>query len=113
MRALAGNRPVVLQEVGYPSSAYLASSESLQADFVGSAFQAWETFGSQMPFLNFFLLHDFSESDCDQFVAYCGFPSDQNLHAFLCSIGLRRVDGTPKLAWSAFVDGAANLKASN
>ena len=113
MRSLAGGRPVVLQEVGYPSSAFLTSSEPMQAAFVTSAFQAWGTSASQIPFINFFLLHDFTDSECDQSIAYYGFPSDQNLHAFVCSIGLRNADGSPKQAWQAFVDAAASLTASN
>ena len=109
MRSLAGTRPVALQEVGFPSSTQLASSEALQAEFVTNVFQTWNTTASQMPFVNFFLLHDFSQSACDQFAAYYGFPADENLKAFLCSIGLRHVNGTSKAAWQAFVDGAARM----
>ncbi len=38
---------------------------------------------------------------CDQFAAYHGLPGQANFKAYLCSLGLRRVDGTPKLAWQA------------
>src|SRR6185295_3866373 len=41
--ALAGKRPLVFQEVGYPSSAVLSSSEQQQADFVSSVFAAWRS----------------------------------------------------------------------
>jgi hypothetical protein len=107
MLALAGQRPVILQEVGYPSSLTLGSSESQQAEFVSSVFQSWGLAGSGIPFLNYFLLHDVTDSACDQFATYYGAPSDQSLHQFLCSVGLREADGTPKLGWQAFVDSAS------
>jgi hypothetical protein len=106
MGTLSGGRPIVLQEVGYPSSALLGSSESEQAAFVSSVFQSWLARGDQMPYLNYFLLHDFSDAACDEFTAYYGAPSDPNFHEFLCTLGLRRVDGSPKPGWQTFVDRA-------
>jgi hypothetical protein len=40
MVSLAGNRPVILQEMGYPSSPLLGSSETMQVEFVTSVFTA-------------------------------------------------------------------------
>ncbi len=42
MVELAKKRPLILQEVGYPSSTELSSSEAMQAQFVTSVFRAWE-----------------------------------------------------------------------
>jgi hypothetical protein len=61
-----------------------------------------------MPFLNFFLMHDFSQSMCDQFAVYYGDPNDAAFKAYLCSIGLRSNDGVAKKGWTAFTTGAAN-----
>lgn len=107
MLALAGTKEVVLQEVGYPSSTVISSSEANQAAFVNEFFQAWQNTGQRIPFLSFFLLHDFTPSFCAALNAYYQSPPDPAFQAYLCSLGLRHDDGTEKPAWSAFVSGAA------
>ena len=102
---LANGLPVVLQEVGYPSAELLGSSEAEQARFVRSVFAAWKAAGSAIPFLDYFLLHDFNEDLCSAFEGYYGLKHP-NFHAFLCTLGLRQANGTPKAAWQTFVDEA-------
>lgn len=104
MVTLAQGRPVVIQEVGYPSAAQLSSSERSQAAFVTRVLDAWRRAGVRIPFLNWFALHDFTTAMCQQFGTYYGLPGDANFKAYLCSLGLRRVDGSPKLAWQAMMD---------
>jgi hypothetical protein len=106
MLAIAGDHPLVLQEVGYPSDPRLSSSEGAQAAFVGAVFAAWRAAGTRIPLLNWFALHDFTPELCRQLDAYYGAPGDPNFGAFLCSLGLRRVDGTAKPAWPALVTAA-------
>jgi hypothetical protein len=106
MLDLAGGKPLVLQEVGYPSDPRLSSSDDAQAAFVRAVFDAWHGAGSRAPFLNWFALHDFTPELCGQLAGYYGGPPDPAFTAFLCSLGLRRVDGTPKPAWSALVEAA-------
>lgn len=101
----AGGKPVVLQEVGYPSAERLGSSEAEQAGFVASVFRAWEATGEAIPFLNYFLLHDFTGSMCDEMLLYYGVP-DEDFKSFLCTIGLRQADGTAKVGWEAFREAA-------
>lgn len=105
MLELGGGRPVILQEVGYPSAEMLGSSVDRQAQFVRVVFDAWEAAGDSIPFLNFFLLHDFTEQMCSDFELYYAFPNER-FHAMLCSLGLRQPDGTPKPAWEVFVEEA-------
>lgn len=109
MVALAGNRPVVVQEFGYPAdAATLGSSEAAQAAFITSGLTTWSSIGAaKMPFLNVFLLHDFDQASVNAFASYYGLPSDAGFKAYLGSLGLRRNDGTPKQAWAALVQGAA------
>lgn len=107
MVAMAAGRPVVLQEVGYPTSTQLASSEAAQAEFVRQVFAGWKAVGGSIPFLNFFLLHDYPQRTCDEFSRYYGMPNDGNLKAYLCSLGLRRTNGTPKPGWEVLVKEAA------
>ncbi len=105
MIQLAGGLPVVLQEVGYPSADLLDSSEAEQAQFVHSVFAAWKAAGDRIPFLDFFLLHDMTDDFCSTLESYYG-VKHPNFHAYLCTLGLRQSDGTPKQAWQAFVDEA-------
>ncbi len=110
MVAMAQSRPVILQEVGYPSSAVLGSSEAKQAEFVGNVYRAWEISGSAIPLLSFFVMHDLTPQLCDQFVVYYSLPGNVNFREMLCSLGFRKDDGTPKQAWGAFVKGAQTQK---
>jgi hypothetical protein len=107
MVARAGGRPVVVQEIGYPSSTALGSSDAEQAAFFGNAFAAWAAAGDAIPFFGVFALHDFPTTTCDELATYYGLPGDPAFKAFLCSLGLLRVDGTAKDAWQAAKDGAA------
>jgi hypothetical protein len=111
MVALAKGRPLILQEVGYPTSALLGSSEQKQADFIANVYEAWHAAGGHIPFLNFFLMHDFTPAMCDGFEMYYGLPHNRNFYEFLCTLGLRRADGTTKRGWQVFVDGAADFRA--
>ncbi len=113
MVQFAGGRPVILQEVGYPSAHKLKSSPKLQAQFVQSVFQAWNTAGPAIPFLIYFGLHDFSGKFTKSLVQYYGI-NDPTHHfaAYLRSLGLRHVNDRPKRGWSAFVQGVAGLNGS-
>ena len=104
--ALAGGRPLVLQEVGYPSSATLSSSERQQADFVSSVFAAWRS-TANIPYLNFSLMHDYGRAHCSTLPRFYRLPGNARFEAFLCSIGLREADGRPKLGWAALEREAA------
>jgi hypothetical protein len=104
--ALAGDRPLVFQEVGYPSSAVLSSSEQQQADFVSSVFAAWRSTAS-ISYLNFSQMHDYDPAYCSTLSALYGMPGNVEFEAFLCSIGLREAGGRPKLGWAALEREAA------
>ncbi len=99
----AGDKPLVVQEIGYPASPLLGSSEEDQAAFVHYVFEAWREAGARIPFLNFFLLHDLPASLCTELTGYYGLPNNEVFYEFLCTLGLRQADGTPRLAWPAFV----------
>jgi hypothetical protein len=107
MLTLAGTKDVVLQEVGYPSSTVISSSEANQAAFVTQFFQAWQNSGQRIPFLSFYLLHDLTPTTCAQLNSYYQVSPDPAFQAYLCTLGLRHDDDTLKPAWSAFVSAAA------
>ena len=107
MLTLAGSRPVVLQEIGYPTSPALSSSEADQAAFINNFFQAWQAHFQQMPFVSYFLLHDFTTDFCASLVQYYNSPNNAAFEAYLCSLGLRHTDGTPKTGWGTIVSAAS------
>src|SRR5262249_26293679 len=45
MIALAGGKPLVMQEWGYPTSGSLGSDESKQAEFITNTFAEWASYG--------------------------------------------------------------------
>ncbi len=101
MRGFAVGKPLVLQEVGFPAAAGNGSSQALQSAFVSQVFAAWRQPGAApIPFLNFFLLHDFTPQMCADFGVYYGAAGQQSFIDFLCSLGLRQADGTPRAAWA-------------
>jgi hypothetical protein len=105
--AAAGAKPVVIQELGYPASPLLGSSDAMQADFFADAIDQWSQIdGSRMPFVNLFLLHDFTPEECDAFGEYYGIPNNAQFEAYLCTLGLRHADGTPRPAWTSVVTAA-------
>lgn len=110
MLALAGSRPLVLQEVGYPAATSNGSSAAQQADFVSQVFTAWKVHPDRIPFLNFFLLHDFTPQMCADFGVYYGAAGSATFADFLCTLGLREANGTPRPAWGRLVDEAKAAK---
>ncbi|MBA2686070.1 MAG: hypothetical protein H0U66_16415 [Gemmatimonadaceae bacterium] len=104
MLAAAGSKPVVIQELGYPAAPLLGSSDAQQAAFFTDAIDQWSMIdGSRMPYINLFLLHDFTQDECDAFGDYYGIPNNAQFEAYLCTLGLRLANGTPRPAWDAVV----------
>lgn len=106
MLSVSSGRPLVLQEVGYPSATRLSSSEGTQGEFAAQVMAAWHAAGAQIPLLNWFALGDLTTEVCDTFTHYYALPGDANFAAYLCSLGLRRADGVPKASWQAFLNAA-------
>ncbi|MBC7843322.1 MAG: hypothetical protein H7099_13460 [Gemmatimonadaceae bacterium] len=102
MIVIAGGKPVVLQELGYPASSVNRSSELAQAAFFTDAIGQWRARGSTaMPFVSLFLLHDFTPQQCSDFGVYYNLPNQPQFIEFLCSLGLRKADGSPRPSWDA------------
>gem|GEM_PF-4731839 len=68
MIAMVGEKPLLLQEVGYPAGEGLGSSEAQQAEFIQAVFDAWDAAGAKIPFLNLFAMGDFSDQMCADFL---------------------------------------------
>lgn len=100
---VAGEKEVLLQEVGYPSAELLGSSPKTQGVFFRNVIGAIQQ-REQIKFASLFILHDFSPQLCDMFVTYYGFEKapeapKKKFREFLCSLGMKKFDGTEKPAW--------------
>jgi hypothetical protein len=123
--AIAGKKPLVIQEIGYPSAELLGSTEEKQAEFVTELFAAWKTHGAKkIPFLSYSRQKDWLPAYCH--FELCGINVDENgfcisplneqmaaaydrFIAFLCSLGLHDSDAQAKAGWNAFVEAVVSL----
>lgn len=103
--AFAGSKPLIMKEFGY-ATAQQGNTESGQIDFVSSMFTAWDEHAAQMPYFVYSRMFDGDNAKCTQQAADYGFPNDPDFIAFLCTLGLRHFDDTPKPAWDTFVNAA-------
>ena len=105
MLEFAGDKPLLLQEVGYSSAAANGSDEARQAAFHLAALAEWRKAGARIPLYNLFLLHDLDAAACGKLARYYELAHAPAFEALLCNLGLRRTDGTPKAAWHALFSG--------
>ena len=108
MVAQAAGKPLVLQEIGYPSSSVNGGSEAGQAEFVEHVFAGWQSIGvEKLPFVAFFKRKEWNTDFCD---LVTGQTMGQTFWEFMCSLGFTNNDLTPKLAWTTLID---QIQASN
>lgn len=105
----AGTRPLLLQELGYPASETLGSSEQKQADFVDAVFDAIAAQPKTIVGGVFFIEYDFDQPTLDTLTGYYHIDAAP-FRAFLGTLGLKKSDGTPRKAWGRY---EARLKAWN
>jgi len=101
--------PLVLQEVGYPSSEVVGSSEALQQLFFEGFFQALQSRRARIPFANVFALNEQAEAACALDAESFGATGDERAIAAWCSLGLRDRDGLDRPAWETVSDGLAHF----
>jgi hypothetical protein len=101
MLAISGSKPLLLQEIGYPSSAACASTESQQADFVREVFAAIDRHQERIAFASFFIESDLGSAATSNLAGYYG-STDSGFMSFLGSLGLRDAKGKDKPAWGEF-----------
>jgi hypothetical protein len=108
MLAIAGEKPVALVELGWSTAAGLGGSYTDQEAFIRQAFEALGEHRQRIAYLTWFSLHDGTRETCNQ-AALSFIPDRPDLAQdetfmrdfvdFLCFIGLRENDGTPKPGW--------------
>jgi hypothetical protein len=104
MVSLAGKKPVVLQEVGYPTSSVIRSSEQKQSQFIHSVFAAWRKAGSSIPFINYFAFYDYDPATCDAYLQFLQKynVNTANFRAYLCTLGIAKSLAAHKASWHEF-----------
>jgi hypothetical protein len=106
---IEAGKPVVLQQVSYPSSSLIGGSEQMQAQWLQELFGLVATRRASIPWVAVHALHDPSPARCLSQAQAQGLPGSAEVYAYWCSTGLRARDGTPKAGFEAFVAGAATF----
>lgn len=119
MLAQSGDTPVAIVETGWSTASEIGASEQSQADYIHALFDAFVQRQDRIRFLTWFVLHDSLREDCAEQAQTFLTPEiqmdDETMETFvtfLCHLGLRKADGTPKLGWEAWVAEMNALAAS-
>jgi hypothetical protein len=104
MKEFAHGRPIVFQEIGYPSSPVAGSSEDKQAQFYRLAFKEFNSDPSAFRAVNWMMLGDLSDTATKQFSSYYGLKGAQKFEASLQTLGVFDKNGQPKKSWQIFGD---------
>jgi hypothetical protein len=100
-------KPIVVQELGYPSATENGSSAAQQNAFYQALFQAIASRRDRFPFLTLNGLYDPPASVCQAEAGALGAPANTAAIASRCSLGLRTSDGTAKPAHASVLAGLA------
>ncbi len=100
--AAAQGKPVMFQEVGYPSSELLGSSALKQAIFLQKFFDQMRSSQPAVIGMTYLFMTDFSKALVDSFGEYYNQPGNEKFKAFLMTLGLFDGAGNPKPAWEVF-----------
>jgi hypothetical protein len=106
-----GSKPICFQEVGYPTSNLLNSSDEKQRQFVVEVFRAWDRYATQVRFVGWLWLTDLSQQQTDDLVRYYSLSGSSfatQFGEFLRTLGLRTYSGQAK---PGFTEVASQLKA--
>jgi hypothetical protein len=109
MFTLAGTKKIAVVETSWSSSPNLESSEETQARYITELFQILTQNRDRIEFLMWITLYDSIPQQCEESAKFfVTGVNDQILNdstlmgrfaEFMCYLGLRSADGTPKPAW--------------
>jgi hypothetical protein len=91
--SLYPGKSISIEQIGYPSSPEVDSSEAKQRDFYSEVFKAWDTYAAVIRSITFTWLTDLPASHAEDFAAYYGISSPQ-FRAMLSTLGLRTYPGS-------------------
>jgi hypothetical protein len=100
--AAAGGKPVMFQEVGYPSSELLGSSPAKQALFLQMFFDQLRGSQPAVIGMTYLFMSDLPKALVESFGEYYNQPGSDKFKAFLATLGLFDGAGNPKPGWEVF-----------
>jgi hypothetical protein len=100
--AAARSKPILLQEVGCPSSSLNGSSEEKQAQIFSNVLDELGSRRAQFIGANFFLMSDLSDSVVNTLAQYYKLPNADRFKSFLQTLGMFDSQGRPKKSWEVF-----------
>ncbi len=98
----ADGKPVMFQEVGYPSSELLGSSPTKQAHFLQMFFDQLRVSQPAVVGMTYLFMSDLPKALVDSFGQYYNQPGSDKFKAFLATLGLFDGAGNAKPAWEVF-----------
>ena len=100
--SLVGSKPIYIQEAGYQTSSTCGSSPERQAGFVQQLFTDWDKHVSQIPFVCFLRMNDYSAATAQNTANSFGLGNNPQFVGLLQTLGFRTYP-TPssfKSSWS-------------
>ena len=114
-----GTESVIVQETGCISTEAANSSLELQAECMDVFLSTFATY-PQVKFVSVFSLYDLDEQTCQLVTDLFGVSDEsiseilrERIIGFLCDPGMIFPDGTPKPAWTAFLNNAAGITSTS
>jgi hypothetical protein len=98
----AGDRKILLQEIGYSSSPVNRSSPAQQAEFYSLVFDQLGQRSTRIAAANFLWMSDLSDELVEEFGRYYKLPNVAAFKAYLKYLGLFDDRNQPKPAWEVF-----------
>jgi hypothetical protein len=102
-------KPLLITELGYPTSPVVNGSEENQALFLRNAFAAISLNAGRIPFVNVWSIRDLPGLFVQRLVERYGVINAEFI-AFLSSLGLQNEHGDAKPAWDVFVETAREFR---
>lgn len=103
------DQPVIITELGCPSSTVNGSSPEHQAACFEALFEALDDYPG-VRYVTVFTLYDWDEATCDLVTDLLDLGEDvpdfyhERWRGYLCTLGLLNADYTPKPAWQVFLE---------
>ena len=111
---LAGSKKIAVVETSWSSSLMLESSEEKQVEYIKEVFRILKENRSKIEFLMWINLHDSIPEECRKAAEFFVVGVDDEFlentegmarfSDFMCFLGLRRSDSTPKPAWYTWME---------
>jgi hypothetical protein len=106
----AAGKPLVITEIGYPSSTVVGSSTTRQQIYFANVFDVLQSLSGRIVAANFYQMSDMPSDTVASLVAYYNTWNPAAFGGYLGSLGVVDASGVPKPAWNTFAArGAAFL----